>query len=156
MGKGLEKRLKQEKFQNSLQVALLNLMVAADCVRSRMEKYCAQYGITHAQFNVLRILRGVYPEGHPRCEIADRMIERAPDVTRLIDRLERQRFVRRDRSNKDRRLSMTRITKKGLDLLNRARADEDLFRYFSERLSAKDRKLLSAICELIYNDSTDH
>jgi DNA-binding MarR family transcriptional regulator len=152
MGKGLKKRIKQQKFRSTLQVSLLNLMVAADYVRTQMERFCSQYGITHAQFNLLRILRGVYPEGHPRCEIAERMIERAPDVTRLIDRLEKQGLVRRDRSSKDRRLSMTRITKKGLDLLDRAKADEQLYRYFSERLSTEDRKMLSRICETIYNN----
>ena len=48
---------------------------------------------------MLRILRGVYPEGHPRCEIAQRMVERAPDVTRLVDRLQSQGLVRRNRSS---------------------------------------------------------
>jgi DNA-binding MarR family transcriptional regulator len=151
MGEALKKRLKQRKFENPLQVSVLNLMVAADYVRSHMEHHCNRFGITSAQYNVLRILRGVHPHGHPRGEIASRMIERAPDVTRLIDRLEKQGLVERDRSAKDRRLSMTRITKRGLDLLDRMKPDEE-FRHFAQRISVRDRKLLSRICEGIYSD----
>jgi DNA-binding MarR family transcriptional regulator len=153
MGEALKKRLKQRKFENPLHVSILNLMVAADYVRSHMEGHCNRFGITHSQYNVLRILRGVYPNGHPRGEIASRMIERAPDVTRLIDRLEKQGLVDRDRSARDRRLSMTRITKKGLDLLERMKPDEE-FRHFAKRIPVRDRKALSRICEEIYSDET--
>ena len=130
---------------------MLNLMVAADHIRTRIDHACAEYGITHGQYNVLRILRGVYPEGHPRCEIAARMIERAPDVTRLVDRLETQGLVERDRSAEDRRLSLTRITKKGLQLLDQVDpALAGVYRYFTERVSRRDCRELSRICEGVY------
>ena len=72
--------------------------------------------LSATQYNVLRILRGA-PEGLPCGEIADRMITRDPDITRLLDRLEKRRFVARCRESKDRRQVLTRITPLGLQEL---------------------------------------
>ena len=152
MGEALKRRLKQEKFESPLQEAMLNLLVAASHVREQVDRVCEQYGITNAQYNVLRILRGAHPDGYPRCEIACRMIDRAPDVTRLIDRLEQQKLVARDRSDEDRRLSITRITQKGLDLLERMNASlEEVHRHIGERMSLADRREMSRICEGLYD-----
>src|SRR5262245_12251029 len=110
MGDALRRRLRQERFESPAQEALLGLLLSAEHVRDRMDKLCAEWKLTPSQYNVLRILRGS-PAGLPRCEIARRMIDRAPDVTRLVDRLERRGLVERDRSDADRRLSLTRITR---------------------------------------------
>ncbi|MGH9945046.1 MAG: MarR family winged helix-turn-helix transcriptional regulator [Pyrinomonadaceae bacterium] len=152
MGEALKQRIKQTAdFASPAEEAMLNLMVAADHVRSRIDRVCAEFGVTHGQYNVLRILRGVHPQGHPRCEIAARMLEKAPDVTRLVDRLEAQELVSRDRSAEDRRVSLTRITKKGLDLLaGMAPALGQLERYFFERVSRRDCRELTRICEGLY------
>jgi DNA-binding MarR family transcriptional regulator len=154
MGEALKRRIKQEtSFANPAQEAMLNLMVAADHFRAQLDRVCAQFGITHGQYNVLRILRGVHPEGHPRCEIAARMLEKAPDVTRLVDRLEAQGLVERTRSEADRRLSLTRITERGLALLEEVQpAMEGVERYFAERVSRRDARELSRICEGLYGD----
>ena len=153
MGEALKRRLKQEKFESPLQEAMLNLLVAANHVRERVDRVCEQYGITNAQYNVLRILRGAHPAGYPRCEIACRMIDRASDITRLIDRLEQQKLVVRDRSDEDRRLSITRITQKGLDLLERMTPSlEEVHRHIGERMSLADRREMSRICEGLYGE----
>lgn len=134
----------------SAQQAFVNLLVAAGRIRQRLNDICASFGITHDQYNVLRILRGVHPEGHPRFEIADRLIERAPDVTRLLDRLEREELIERYRSREDRRLSLARITPKGLDLLERM--DEpvrDVRRTCLDPLSSTDVDDLARICSAI-------
>ncbi|GIV60020.1 MAG: transcriptional regulator [Rhodothermaceae bacterium] len=117
MAHTVREQVKQERFEDPVQEAFIGLLVASGRLRQRLHEVCAAYGITHDQYNVLRILRGVYPEGHPRYEVAGRLIERAPDVTRLLDRLERAGLVERYRSSEDRRLSLARITPKGLDLL---------------------------------------
>ncbi len=150
MGEALRRRIKQRRFESPLQEALLNVLVAGSHIREHLDRLCAPYGITHSQYNVLRILRGAHPDGHPRCEIANRMVERAPDVTRLIDRLEKQGLVVRDRTAKDRRLSIARITKKGLDLLEQMNVDELFVQRFSGRVSSRDKRELSRICEGIY------
>ena len=150
----LKQRIKQEAdFESPFEEAFLSLLVAADAVRARLERVCAEHGITHGQYNVLRILRGAHPGGHPRCEIAARLIERAPDVTRLVDRLEANGLVERSRSEEDRRVSLTRITRRGLELLDAMDPALDAFRRdFGERVSRRDARDLSRICEGIYAD----
>jgi DNA-binding MarR family transcriptional regulator len=155
MGDALRRRIRQDRFESPLQEAILNLMVAADAVRDLFDRACAEHGITASQYNVLRILRGVHPQGHPRVEIGRRMVERAPDVTRLIDRLEKQGLVARDRTARDRRLSISRITPAGLELLERIEPDlRRVHEHLSARLSAGDREELSRICEGIYDSSS--
>ncbi len=153
MGEGLRKRIQQEHFESAAQEAFLNVMVAAGHLREQFERICAQYGVSGTQYNVLRILRGIHPEGHSRCEIVRRMLERSPDVTRLIDRLEKRGLVERDRSERDRRLSISRITSAGLELLARMTpAAEQVERDFAERLSHGDCHELSRLCEQIYGE----
>jgi DNA-binding MarR family transcriptional regulator len=151
MGTALSSRILQARFESAAQEAFLNVMVAADHLRSQVERACTELGISASQYNVLRILRGVHPDGHPRCEIARRMIERAPDVTRLTDRLARRGWVERARSARDRRLSISRITPAGLALLERMGPILDLVqRDFAARLSQEECRELSRLCEAIY------
>jgi DNA-binding MarR family transcriptional regulator len=151
MGDALRRRIQQSRFESVAHEALLNLLVAADHLRARSEQICAEFGLSASQYNVLRILRGIHPEGHSRCEIARRMIERAPDVTRLIDRLERRGWVERDRCERDRRLLISRITAAGLELLERIGPSlEQLSRELAERMPPEDCRELSRICEEIY------
>jgi DNA-binding MarR family transcriptional regulator len=74
-------------------------------------------GMTVPQYNVLRILNGVYPGAHPRGDIARRMVRRAPDLTRMLDRLVRMGLVEREKGDMDHRQSLARITQKGRELL---------------------------------------
>ena len=86
-----------------------------------LDRFCSpvfeRRGITSQQFNVLRILRGAGLEGLPTLDIAEKMIEQAPGITRLLDRLERKKLVRRERPSGNRRQVLCYITKPGLDLL---------------------------------------
>ncbi len=153
MGDGLRRRIQQEHFGSADEEALLNVLVTADHLRSRMERLCGTFGISASQYNVLRILRGIHPEGHSRCEIVHRMLERAPDVTRLIDRLVKRGLVERRRGGRDRRLSISRITAAGLGLLDlMAPAVEQVNQEFAARLSPGDCRELSRLCESIYAD----
>jgi DNA-binding MarR family transcriptional regulator len=131
--------------------ALWSLLVAADYLRGRMDAVCAGFRVTTSQFSVLRILRAACPDGYSRNEIARRMIDRSPDVTRLVDRLEQQQFVERARSSEDRRLSVTRITDLGLRLLSRVEPEiRNLERScFCDSLSEQDCADLLRICRLI-------
>ncbi len=157
MGETLKRRIKQKAdFANPAQEAMLNLIVAADHICARLERVCAEFGITRPQYNVLRILRGVYPGGHPRAEISARLLASAPDVTRLVDRLQAQGLVERDRVKEDRRLSIARITKKGLRLLEQMQPHISAeHERFSRRVSRRDCLELSRICETIYDEAQD-
>jgi DNA-binding MarR family transcriptional regulator len=152
MGDALRHRLQQTRFESAVQEAFLNLLVAADHLRARMDGACSEFGISSSQYNVLRILRGIHPDGHSRCEIARRMLERAPDVTRLVDRLEKRGWVERDRCARDRRLSISRITAGGLELLARmSPIVEQVQQEFARQLSREDCRELSRLCEQIYS-----
>jgi DNA-binding MarR family transcriptional regulator len=115
----IRERVRQSGFRSASQEAAVSLLVAAAHLARRLDEVCGAAGITHDQYNVLRILRGVYPGGHPRYEIAVRLMDRAPDVTRLLDRLETRGLVKRYRADGDRRLSLARVTDRGLSLLER-------------------------------------
>ncbi|MBK9248917.1 MAG: MarR family transcriptional regulator [Ignavibacteria bacterium] len=131
---------------------MLNVIVAGDYLRQQVEKECAKYDITPIQFNVLRILMGARPEGHPRCEIINRLIERGTDVTRLIDRLEKRNLVERTRDGQDRRHSNTRITQTGIELLEKINPILEVQHFEQMRKFTDDECLeLSRLCEKIYD-----
>jgi DNA-binding MarR family transcriptional regulator len=98
------------------------------------------------QYNVLRILRGS-PDGLPCGEIASRMITRDPDITRLLDRLEKRGLISRCRETKDRRMVMARITPDGLTLL--ARLDDPVQEGHRRQLGHLGRERLRALTELL-------
>ena len=153
MGDALRRRVRQKRFESPLQEAIVDVVVAANYVRERNDRMLVEFGLTSPQYNVLRILRGVHPGGHPRCEIAARMLDRAPDVTRIIDRLEEKGLVERDRSGTDGRHSITRITREGLGVLERLDAPMRQARVdLKDRLSLKDCRDLSRILEKIYDE----
>ena len=151
MTDALRQRLKQTDFASPVQEALLSVIVAASTLNEFMDRLCAEHRITRPQYNVLRILRGVYPSGHARCEIARRMLDRAPDITRLVDRLQARKLVRRSRGNEDQRQAVTYITAKGIKLLEAMRPKiEARTHHLMARLSEDDCRELSRLCALIF------
>lgn len=118
--RGLQRELRQARpFRTPAQEATVALLHTADGVRRHLIGALEPYGITLQQFNVLRILRGSHPDPLPTLEIAERMIERQPGITRLLDRLMSKGWVRRERYTADRRLVHCWITDEGLELLRR-------------------------------------
>lgn len=114
----IQKELKQQRpFPSKTQEAAVALLRTADLARRVMNGLVEPLGITLQQYNVLRILRGAGVEGLPTLDIAERMIEQTPGITRLIDRLEAKRLVSRERCPTDRRQVFCRITADGLALL---------------------------------------
>src|ERR1700761_9845717 len=99
--------------------AFIALQKAADGLAQQVEQLLKANDLTAAQYNTLRILRGAEPEGLPCSSIADRMISRDPDMTRLLDRMEKRSLITRERQKDDRRGVKTRITSQGLELLDR-------------------------------------
>jgi DNA-binding MarR family transcriptional regulator len=100
----------------------VSILRTAALIERHFAQVVARTGLTIQQYNVLRILRGAQPEALPTLEIAERMIERTPGITRLLDRLEAKKLVRRDRCESDRRQVLCTITAAGLDLLRDADA----------------------------------
>src|SRR5881394_1663967 len=115
--KGSRLRAKQRPRQPPARTPYSTLLSTAKKVRTFFETVCAPFGITGQQYNVLRILRGAEPAGLPTLTIAERMIERTPGITRMIDRLAAKGLVAREVRPHDRRCVYCRITQKGLRLL---------------------------------------
>src|SRR3977135_2639809 len=95
----------------------LALMQPADALSQEAEQLLKASGLTGTQYNVLRILRGAEPEGLPCRGIGDRMISHDPDMTRLLDRMEKRGLITRERQTDDRRAVTPRITPQALSLL---------------------------------------
>ncbi len=104
-------------FRSRAQEATIALMRTASVISRRYARLVEPHGISLAQYNVLRILRGAGPEGLPTLAIRDRMIDEGSTVTRLLDKLEQAGLVTRDRSRPDRRQVLCRITPPGDVLL---------------------------------------
>lgn len=125
--RSLKEEIRQNlPFRSPGQEARLALMRTVDDLEHRSAMILQPAGITHQQYNVLRILRGAAPEGLPTLSIAERMIERTPGITRLIDRLLKKGWVERQRTATDRRQVVCRITDEGLALL--AELDDPIHR----------------------------
>jgi DNA-binding MarR family transcriptional regulator len=90
------------------------LLKAADRLAQQAEQLLKGHGLSGAQYNVLRILRGAEPEGLPCSGIGERMISHDPDMTRLLDRMEKRGLITRRRQTDDRRVVKARITSEGL------------------------------------------
>ena len=114
----LREEIRQNKpFASPAQEAMLALSRTTDVLQRRFAQLVEPYGISLQQYNVLRILRGADQEGTPTLEIADRMIQRTPGITRLLDKLEAKHLVRRKRCAEDRRQVLCWITEAGLRVL---------------------------------------
>ena len=114
----LQRELKQTKpFESLSQEAVLGLFRTADRLRRQAARVVEAHDLSLEQYNVLRILRGAGKEGLPTLEVAARMIEEFPAITRLMDKLETKQLVRRERCPRDRRQVLCWITPAGVDLL---------------------------------------
>ena len=119
----LQKEIRQGKpFRSRGQEVVVALIRTADLVRRTVGRVLEPYDITLQQYNVLRILRGAGEQGLPTLEIGERMVEHAPGVTRLLDRLEAKGLVRRQRCPEDRRQVLCWLTPAGAELV--AKLDE--------------------------------
>jgi DNA-binding MarR family transcriptional regulator len=99
--------------------AFIGLQKAADALGQQAEQLLKVNDLTGAQYNVLRILCGAEPDGLACSDVADRMISHDPDMTRLLDRMEKRSLITRQRQKDDRRVVKTRVTSAGIDLLRR-------------------------------------
>jgi MarR family transcriptional regulator, organic hydroperoxide resistance regulator len=151
MPSALQRELRQRRpFQSPAHEAVVGLMRTADVIRRHGTALVEPHGITLQQFNVLRILRGAGNEGLPTLEVGDRMVERTPGVTRLLDRLEAKELVRRQRCQKDRRQHLCWITEKGLEVLAKIdavapRANEESLKGLGQKDRLTFIRLLDAI-----------
>ena len=127
--------------------AFLNILRTAERVTDEITRFLKPYSLTRQQYNVLRILRGSGPDGLPCLEIADRMITRVPDVTRLIDRMVKADLVLRRRCDEDRRVVRVRINARGRRLVDRL--DEPMAQLHRDQLGHLTRAELKQLMQLL-------
>ena len=151
MGEMLGRRLLQTRFEGPHHEALLAILLANASVEEMLDDAFEGTGMTVPQYNVLRILNGIFPGAHARGEIARRMIRRAPDLTRMLDRLVRMGLVEREKGELDHRQSLARITQKGRELLDRMNPKvAHINQILSRRLSEQDARNLAELLEKVY------
>lgn len=122
---GLEEDVKQTKFTNEHQKAIVNVLYTSSWLNNRNTTYFKKYNISPEQFNVLRILRGSQPNPMRLADIAERMIEKNSNCTRLVEKLRQKELVDRQLCESNRRQVDISITFKGLKLLSEIDKDYD-------------------------------
>ena len=113
----LEQAIQSTKFRSEVQKAGLNILYTAWWLKTVTSKELKEFGLTHEQYNVLRILKGRYPEQLCVKNIACRMIEKNSNVPRIIDRLELKKLVKRATSAEDKRETVITLTQSGITIL---------------------------------------
>jgi DNA-binding MarR family transcriptional regulator len=148
MSPKLKDEIKQGKPFESLEAEVfLNVVRTADALSRGGEEILKLVGLSPNQYNILRILRGAGEQGLCCREVAERMVTRDPDVTRLVDRLERRSLLTRSRDSKDRRIITVRITPDGLKTLKDL--DGPMDEYNRNRLSHMDKADLRKLSDLL-------
>lgn len=155
MAERLRAEIKQRRpFSSPMEEAFLNVIRTADVVQRRLTELLKSLGLTTSQYNVLRILGGAGEPGWTCGEIGERMLTRDPDVTRLLDRLHARGLIARERSEDDRRVVRSRITKLGLQLLDQAeRPVRQLHGRLFGQLSQQQLRTLTGMLEAVRSAS---
>jgi len=144
----LAELIKQDRFTSPAQEAMLNVLVTYPWIMGELAAAMGAHDLTPAQYNVLRILRGAHPARVPCSYIGERLLDRTPDVTRLLDRLQRAGLVERQRAEHDRRVVEVAITEAGLDRLSEMNAPvAEAVGALMGGLSAEEQAQLSALLE---------
>ncbi len=148
MARGLQAELKQKRpFSSAEQEAYLALLRTADALQTAMEGKLKEFDLTGTQYNALRILRGAGSDGLPCSEIGERMITHDPDITRLLNRLEKRGLAHRLRDKNDRRVIYGKITAAGVKLLREM--DEPIEKFGREILRHVNQADLRKLIELL-------
>ncbi len=121
----LEQALQSDKFTNQVQKATLNVLYTAWWIKTILSRELKEYGLTHEQYNVLRILKGKHPQQMCVKDVAGRMIEKSSNVPRIVDRLEIKKLVRRSNSSEDKRETLITLTSAGISVLESANKQVD-------------------------------
>jgi len=146
--RSLREELKvSQPFASLEQEAFLSLLRTTSELGRGLAIVLRSARLSMPQYNALRILRGAEPAGLRCREVGERLVSLVPDVTRLLDRLERRHLVTRVRPTSDRRVVRTRITAKGLDVLQRL--DEPILAEHRRRLGSLGRTKLAALVRVL-------
>lgn len=146
---GIDQDISQARFRNEHQKASVNLIYTYNWITERAKKLFAPEDITPQQFNILRILRGSYPQPLSTLQIRERMLDKMSDTSRIVDRLVTKGLVKKGTCRDDRRLVDVMITDKGKKLLERLDERQDELDNILGKLSKKEATQLSELLDKI-------
>jgi len=146
---GIDKDIHQNKFRNERHKAMVNLLFTYGWTVEQLKQLVSDHGITHQQFNILRILRGNHPTPLSTLTIRERMIDKMSDTSRIVDRLLSKGLVKKVICKKDRRLVDITITDKGLKLLEKLDDRQEEMDAILSNLSEKEALSLSKLLDKI-------
>ena len=144
----------KQRFDSLEQEAFLNLWRTYDRLKELEDRAFARVDLSAQQYNTLRLLRSVAPDAMQTLDLGSRLISRAPDMTRLLDRLERRGLLSRERRPENRRVVEVRITPEGLALLDDLQADVQEFH--REQLGHLDEQSLRQLVDLLHRARQPH
>ncbi len=145
---------KPRHFDSLEQEAYLNLWRTYDRLRAEEDALFSRFDLTAQQYNALRLLRGEYPSSLPTLALAARLVSRAPDITRLLDKLVARGLVCRHRPENNRRVVEVSITERGLELLRTL--DEPVRQCHQTQLGHMDESQLTALIHLLQEARQPH
>jgi DNA-binding MarR family transcriptional regulator len=143
--KRIEDEIQQKKFTSIHQKVVVNLIYTANWLQNKQQEFFKPFGITGQQFNILRILKGHFPNTISGTEIKGRMLDRNSDVSRLLDRLAAKNLLTKTTCPNDKRASDVLITKQGLALLEELDKTQKQDKVLS--LTADEANLLSDLLD---------
>ncbi len=145
----LENAIQSNKFKSEVQKAGLNILYTAWWLKTLSCKELKEFGLTHEQYNVLRILKGKHPNQMCVKDIAGRMIEKNSNVPRIIDRLVVKKLVKRTQGEHDGRQTVMALTQAGLSVLESSTNKIDEIYEATVSLNNKDAAALNNLLEKI-------
>lgn len=146
----LEDEIKQKKFKSEYQKLLLNVIFTGNWLNSQSIKSFKPFGVSPQQYNVLRILKGQHPNAITVNQIAERMLDKNSNASRLVDKLVLKELVKRETCESDRRQMDVAITDKGLKLLtNMDKNIEHIDNLMENKISKKDAEMINSILDKI-------
>ena len=150
---GIEKDIQQSSFRNSYQKAAVNLIYTVGWLRDKMKRFFEEEDITAQQYNILRILRGSFPQPLSTLQIRERMLEKMSDTSRIVDRLITKGLVKKIVCKKDRRLVDVVITDKGKKLLENLDEHQQEMDSILGNLSEEEANTLSNLLDRLRDGS---
>ncbi|MBI1343585.1 MAG: MarR family transcriptional regulator [Terrimonas sp.] len=146
---GIEQDVQQLHFRNDYQKAVINLIYTYNWMREKTASIMDEEDITPQQFNILRILRGSYPQPLSTLQIRERMLDKMSDTSRIVDRLLKKELVKKITCKSDRRLVDITISEKGLSLLERMDKKQDDMDGVLKKLTKSEAVTLSRLLDKI-------
>jgi MarR family transcriptional regulator, 2-MHQ and catechol-resistance regulon repressor len=146
---GIQKDIQQSRFVSSRHKGLINILFTYGWLIERIKNILVREGVTHQQFNILRILRGSYPKPLSTLQIRERMLDKMSDTSRIVDRLILKDLVRKTISSTDKRLVDVVISEKGQALLKRIDEGPDLVLEVMSNISEAEAEAMSGILDKI-------